>query len=140
MNDLLALARLLDPAAASAAAALAPVFASPSATLAFLAQASAVSQSNLTLDAVTYLLTPPTATTLNAAIGATDTTITVASDVGFPSSNFFVTIGAETLLVSAATGANATTWTVVRGQSGTAAAAAAAGAIVARAAGRRRHR
>ena len=50
---------MLDPAAGSAAAALATIFATPAATLAFLAQAQTVVQPGFTIDALTYLLTPP---------------------------------------------------------------------------------
>ena len=117
--DLLTIASLLDPAAATPWDALAPLFANPAATIAFLKQATAVRQSNLTLDVVSYLLTPPRSTTLSAAITVSDTTIAVANDSGFPSANFYVTLGTETLLVTATGGAGNTTWTVVRGQQGT---------------------
>ena len=69
-------------------------------------------------------------TTLAAAITAAQTTITVASDAGFPTPNFSVAIGAEILLVTAVGGSGNTTWTVARGQQGTTAAAAATGAAV----------
>ena len=63
----LTLAGSLDPAAASAAAALAPLFASPAATLAFLARrVRSVSRVSRSTPSRTCL-TPPTATTLNAA-------------------------------------------------------------------------
>ena len=61
ISNLLSVASLLSPTAANPAAALAPLFASPAATLAFLAQATTIQQSGLTLDALTYLLTPPSA-------------------------------------------------------------------------------
>ena len=62
VSDLLALAGLLDPAAGGGAAALAPLLASPAATLSFLAQATVIrQQASLNLDALTYLLTPPDA-------------------------------------------------------------------------------
>ena len=128
--NLLSVASLLNPGAANPAAALAPLLASPAATLAFLAQATIIQKSSLSLDALTYLLTPPVATTLAAAITAAQTSITVASDMWFPSANFYVSIGSETLLVTAVGGAGNATWTVVRGQQGTAAAAAASGATV----------
>jgi hypothetical protein len=150
---------------ASPVPALAALFSSPAATLTFLTQAATVQQqSGLTLDAITYLLTPPSwitggwattsqmtpaniaaalgavqqavlnllsaSTTLASPIGATDTSITVTSDVGFPAPNFYVYIGSEILLVTAISGTGNTTWTVVRGQQGTTAAAAAAGASV----------
>jgi len=150
---------------ASPAPALAALFSSIASTLAFLPQATAVQQqSGLTLDAITYLLTPPSpitkgwtttsqmtpaniaatlsavqqtvlgllsaSTTLASPIGAADTTITVASDVGFPAPNFYVYIGSEILLVTAVSGAANTNWTVVRGQQATTAAAAIAGTTV----------
>jgi hypothetical protein len=165
ISNLLSVAGLLSPTAANPAAALAPLLASPAATLAFLGQATAIQQSGLTLDALTYLLTPPSAaisggwatttqmtpaniaatlasvqqavlnllsasTTLASPITAAQTSITVASDVGFPAPNFYVYIGSEILLVTAVSGAKNTTWTVVRGQQGTSAAAAASGAAV----------
>jgi len=159
--DLISIAQLLSPGAASAAAALGPLVASPAATLAFLKQVKAVQQPSLSLDALTYLLTPPSGpsagwatttqmtpaditgtlaavqqavqslpTTLAAPITAAQTTLTVVSDVNFPAPNFFVSIGAEVLLVTAVSGSGNTTWTVVRAQQGTAAAAAANGAAV----------
>jgi hypothetical protein len=69
-------------------------------------------------------------TTLVTGIGAGDTTITVAADAGFPAPNFYVYIGSEILLVTAAGGAGNATWTVVRGQQGTTAVAAVMGAAV----------
>ena len=61
ISNLLSVASLLSPTAANSAAALAPLLASPAATLAFLAQATTIQHSGLTLDALTYLLTPPSA-------------------------------------------------------------------------------
>jgi hypothetical protein len=68
-------------------------------------------------------------TTLVKAINATQTSVTVASSAGFPSTPFNVTVGGtgETMTVTNVLG---TTWTVVRGQDGTTAAAAAAGATL----------
>ncbi len=67
-------------------------------------------------------------TTLAAAITATDTSITVASSTGFPTSGSFnVEIGTEIMTVTNVSG---DTWTVVRGQKGTTAAAAPNGAEV----------
>ena len=163
--NLLNVASLLSPTAANSAATLASILASPAATLAFLTQATTTQQSGLSLDALTYLLTPPSAaisggwatttqmtqaniiatlsavqqavvnllsasTTLASAITAVQTSITVTSDVGFPSSTLTVAIGAEILLVTAVSGTGNTTWTVVRGQNGTTAAAAAIGTAV----------
>jgi fibronectin type 3 domain-containing protein len=130
IGNLLTIANLLTPTAGSSAAALSPVFASPAATLQFLSQVTAVRHSPLSLDAVTYLLTPPSATTLTAPITAVQTTITVASSAAFPSASFSVSIGSEILLVTAVGGPGDTTWTVTRGQQGTTAASATAGAGV----------
>ena len=72
-------------------------------------------------------------TTLQGAIGAADTSITVASSSGFPTSGSFnVVIGSagggyEIITVTNVSG---TTWTVLRGQQGTAAAPAAIGATI----------
>lgn len=71
-------------------------------------------------------------TTLAAAIGAGDLSLTVASSAGFPSGSFNAVIGSagggyEIITVTSVAG---TTWTVVRGQQGTTAAAAAAGATI----------
>ena len=128
--DLIAISELLSPGAANATAALAPLFASPTATLAFVGQVKAVQQPGLMLDALSYLLTPPIATTLAAGISAAQTTITVASDTAFPTPNFYVSIGSEILQVTAVGGAGNTTWTVARGQQGTTAAPAGPGAPV----------
>ena len=75
------------------------------------------------------------ATTLTAPITVSATTITVASSAQDPPPNFFVSINAEILLVTAVAGPNNTTWTVLRGQQGTAAAAAPGGSTVMPAAG-----
>ncbi len=74
------------------------------------------------------LATP--STTLVSPIGTGDTSLTVTSDIGFPAPGFYVSIGAEILLVTAVGGLDDTVWTVVRNQQGTTAAAAAAGAEV----------
>jgi hypothetical protein len=139
----------------SAALAVASLFSSPAATVAFLAQATAVQQqAGLSLDAISYLLTPPSQitegwattsqmtpaniaatlrviqqgilnllsvnTTLASPINsAGQTTITVASDAGFPAPNFYIYIGSEILLVTAVGGPGNATWTVARGQQGT---------------------
>ena len=163
--NLLSVAKLLSPVAADPMAALTPLFQSPAHTLAFLDQAKNIKQSGFSLDALTYLLTPPSAaisggwvtaiqmtpaniattlgavqqsvlnllaaaTTLASLISDSDTSITVASDVGFPAPHFYAYIGAEIVLVTAVGGAKNTTWTVVRGQQGTKAASAASGAKV----------
>ena len=130
ISDLLSVVGLLNPTAANPAAALAPLLASPAATLSFLAQAASMRQRGLTVDALTYVLTPPSATTLTSPITISQTSITVASDTGFPAPNFYISIGSETLLVTAVSGADNTIWTVTRGQQGTAAAPAVTGAPV----------
>jgi hypothetical protein len=130
LSQLLVLARLLAPAAGDAATAVANLFSSPAATSSFLEQAGATLQASLSLDAITYVLTPPSATTLVAAITAAQTSIQVASSAGFPSANFYVTVGTETMLVTAVAGVGDTEWTVVRGQLTTPAAPAVGGAPV----------
>ena len=140
--NLLSVATLLSPTdpvggvpvPADPTAALTPLFHSPANTLAFLDQAKTIQQSGFSLDALTYLLTPPQAaisggwvtaiemtqaniattlgavqqsvlnllsasTTLASSISDSDTSITVASDVGFPAPNFYAYVGAEILLV-----------------------------------------
>jgi Tc toxin complex TcA C-terminal TcB-binding domain/Neuraminidase-like domain/Salmonella virulence plasmid 28.1kDa A protein len=69
-------------------------------------------------------------TTLASAATAADTSITVTSDKGFPTPNFYVSVGTETMRVTAVGGTNNTIWTVQRGQLGTAAGAATAGTPV----------
>ena len=56
------------------------------------------------------LATP--STTLAVGIGPPDLNITVTSDIGFPAPNFYVSIGAEILQVTAVSGADNTAWTV----------------------------
>jgi hypothetical protein len=129
--DLVTMAELLDPNATSPGFAVGALFATPAATLGFLTQARAVKSSGLTLDAITYLLTAPSTTTLAAAIAAADTVITVASSAGFPAANFYVSIGAEIVLVTGVSGPGGTNWTVNRDQQGTVAAATGAGTTVA---------
>ena len=74
LSDLLSVAGLLNPGAANAAAAVAPLLTSPAATLAFLAQAKAVQQSGFTIDALTYLLSAPPWTTTTQMTAADITT------------------------------------------------------------------
>ena len=69
-------------------------------------------------------------TTLASPITASQTSITVASDAGFPGPDFSVAIGSEILCVTAVGDIGSTIWTVVRGQQGTTAAPAAAGTPV----------
>jgi Tc toxin complex TcA C-terminal TcB-binding domain/Neuraminidase-like domain/Salmonella virulence plasmid 28.1kDa A protein len=129
VSNLLKIASLISPTTDSSAS-LASLFASLPVTLGFLAQAKAIQLSGLTLDSLTYLLMPPTTTTLASPVTNLQTSITVASATGFPAPNFYVSIGSENLLVTALGGARNTIWTVVRGQQGTAATAALSGAAV----------
>jgi hypothetical protein len=71
-------------------------------------------------------------TTLGAAISASQTSLTVASSAGFPSTPFNVSVGSANggYEIMTVTGVSATTWTVVRAQQGTTASPAAAGAIL----------
>lgn len=73
---------------------------------------------------------PAASATLTAASTAVQTSITVASAIGFAAPNFYINIGAEILLVTAFSGADNTTWTVLRAQLGSTAAAAAGCAMV----------
>ena len=69
-------------------------------------------------------------TTLASSISASQTAITVTNNIWVPSPAFYVSIGSEILLVTAVGGTNNTTWTVARGQQGTAPAPALGGAAV----------
>lgn len=67
--------------------------------------------------------------TLAAAMGATDGTLSVTTASGFPASGSYdIVIGSERMTVTA--GAGSTTWTVTRGVFGTTAAAHASGSVV----------
>jgi Tfp pilus assembly protein PilX len=63
---------------------------------------------------------PGANTTLAAAVNSTQTTITVASATGFPTSQFTLRIDDESMAVTG--GFGTTTWTVTRGANGSAAA------------------
>jgi len=83
----------------------------------------------LTADDTTYYQVNPKTTTMTASRNAVQTTIPVASAAGFPTSgNYYVRIGSEVLQVTG--GQGTTTWTVLRGQLGTAAASHASGSVV----------
>jgi hypothetical protein len=83
----------------------------------------------LSLDDSTYYQVNPKTTTRPTATTAGQTTITVASAAGFPTTgSYYVRIDSEVLQVTG--GQGTTTWTVARAQVGTAAAAHAAGAVV----------
>jgi FtsP/CotA-like multicopper oxidase with cupredoxin domain len=79
-------------------------------------------------DSAYYVVNPRT-TTRPTATTVGQTSITVASAAGFPTSGpFYVRIDGEVLRVTG--GQGTTTWTVVRGQLGTAATSHATGAVV----------
>jgi len=83
----------------------------------------------LALDDATYYQVNPKTTTRPTSTTATQTTITVASATGFPTTGtYYVRIDNEVLGVTG--GQGTTTWTVTRGQLGTAAATHAAGATI----------
>jgi hypothetical protein len=159
ISSLITVASLLQPKAASTAAALTLLLASPSATLEFLEQAKAVQQSGFTVDALTYLLTPPSATGLwptttqmtLAEIAATlievEQTLlnmpvastTLASAITSSTNSITVTSTGFPLApfyvpigseIVQVTKITGNSWTVSRGQQGTTAMAAVAGASV----------
>jgi FtsP/CotA-like multicopper oxidase with cupredoxin domain len=83
----------------------------------------------LATDDTAYYQVNPKTTTRTSATTAAQTTVTVASAAGFPGSGaYYVRIDSEVLQVTA--GQGTTTWTVARGQLGTAAAPHANGATV----------
>src|SRR5215813_8955409 len=85
----------------------------------------------LTAADTSYYQVNPKTTTTTTAMGSSSapTTVTVASAAGFPASgNYYVRIANEVLQVTG--GQGTTTWTVSRGQLGTAAAGHASGATV----------
>jgi hypothetical protein len=85
--------------------------------------------SALALDDGTYYQVNPKTTTRTSATNVTQPSITVASAAGFPTSGaYYVRIDNEVLQVTG--GQGTTTWTVSRGQLGTAAATHANGAII----------
>jgi hypothetical protein len=80
-------------------------------------------------DDTTYYQVNPKTTTRPTATTIGQTTITVASAAGFPTTGaYYIRIDNEVMQVTA--GQGTTTWTVARGQLGTAAATHAAGATV----------
>lgn len=78
---------------------------------------------------LTFAICDHAGTTLAAGITAAQTSISVSSSAGFPATPFnaFLPSTGEIITVNSAAGA---TWTVLRGQAGTAAAAASAGSTV----------
>jgi FtsP/CotA-like multicopper oxidase with cupredoxin domain len=84
---------------------------------------------DLGVDDTRYYMVNPRTTTQTAATTAAQTTIPVGSSAGFPTSGtYYVRIDNEVLQVTG--GQGTTTWTVLRGQLGTAAAAHANGATI----------
>jgi hypothetical protein len=87
------------------------------------------SASALAVDDANYYQVNPRTTTRPTATTAVQPTITVASAAGFPTTpGSYIRIDNEVMQVTA--GQGTTTWTVARGQLGTAAATHAAGAII----------
>jgi hypothetical protein len=87
------------------------------------------SVAGLAADDTAYYQVNPRTTTRTSATTATQTSVTVASAAGFPSSGtFYARIDNEVLAVTG--GQGTTTWTVARGQLGSAAATHATGAVV----------
>ena len=125
-TNLFNIAGLLSPGIGSLSAAVAAAFTTLSATTTFLTQVKAFQQSALSPDAISYILTPPAATAVAVALNPADSNIVVASSAAFPIGNFYITVGAEIILVTGP-GALANSWAVTRAQQGTAAAAAAVG-------------
>ena len=83
----------------------------------------------LSSDDSSYYQVNPRTTTRPTATTAGQTTITVASAAGFPTTgSYYVRIDNEVLQVTG--GQGTTTWTVLRGQLGTAAASHASGAVI----------
>jgi hypothetical protein len=70
------------------------------------------------------------ATTMSGAVSGTATSVTVASNANFPAAPYYVVVDNEVMQVTAKSGVGSTTWTVSRGQLGSAAAAHASGAAV----------
>jgi FtsP/CotA-like multicopper oxidase with cupredoxin domain len=84
---------------------------------------------DLASDDARYYAVNPRSTTRPTATTAAQTSVTVASATGFPASgSYYVRIDGEVMQVTG--GQGTTTWTVARGQLGTAAAAHASGATV----------
>jgi hypothetical protein len=97
---------------ASPVPALAALFGSPAATLAFLTQAATVQQqSGLTLDAITYLLTPPSWITGGWATTSQMTPASIATALGAVQQSVLNLLSASTTLASSIT-ATATSITV----------------------------
>jgi FtsP/CotA-like multicopper oxidase with cupredoxin domain len=104
-------------------------FATPSSTNPIGAVLKSGTYANLAVDDAKYYVVNPRTTTRPTATTAGQTSITVASAAGFPATGtYYVRIDNEVLAVTG--GQGTTTWTVARGQLGTAAAAHLSGAVV----------
>jgi hypothetical protein len=104
-------------------------FAFPTSTAIVGGQVKSGSVTALGIDDTSYYQVKPKTTTRTSATTSTQTTITVASAAGFPATGaFYVRIDNEVLQVTA--GQGTTTWTVSRGQLGSAAATHANAATV----------
>jgi hypothetical protein len=104
-------------------------FASPSSTAIVSGNLKSGSVTALAADDSTYYQINPKTTTRPTATTLGQTAITVASASGFPTSgSYYIRIDSEVLQVTG--GQGTTTWTVARGQLGTAAAAHAVGATI----------
>ena len=113
--NLISVAGLLNPTAANAAAALASLLNSPADTLAFLGQAATIQKAGLSLDALTYLLTPPSSTTTGGWATTTQMTLAnIASTLSAVQSAVITLLSASTTL-SARIDAVQTSITVVNG-------------------------
>jgi hypothetical protein len=70
------------------------------------------------------------ATTLSGAVSGTASSVTVASNAGFPAAPYYVVVDNEVMQVTGKSGAGSTTWAVSRGELGSAPAAHASAAAV----------
>jgi hypothetical protein len=115
ISNLLSVAGLLNPTAANPSAALAPLLDSPADTLAFLTQAPTIQNAGLSLDALTYLLTPPSAAISGGWATTTQMTqANIASTLIAVQSAVVTLLSASTTLTAPITAAQ-TSITVVNG-------------------------
>ncbi len=115
ITNLISVAGLLNPTAANAASALASLLGSPSDTLAFLAQAGTIQKAGLSLDALTYLLSPPSTSITGGWSTTTQMTqANIASTLSAVQSAVITLLSASTTL-SAPINAAQTSITVVNG-------------------------
>jgi hypothetical protein len=120
ISQLLSVARLLNPTAPTASAALSTPFTSPAATLAFLKQAASIQQGGLSIDALAYLLTPPSAkspggwetTTMTTTTAPQMTPAEIAATLDAVQQAVQSLLSTSTTLASAITSASQTTITV----------------------------